>query len=119
MPAPGQGIIAAVARRNDSRIRSILSHVDHLPTRIEAEAERELARILEGGCKVPIGALASVHDNRIELRASILSIDGKERLEAKKTGDVKESLAVARGAAEELLAQGAKRIEEGWRTLYA
>ncbi|HZD12448.1 MAG TPA: hydroxymethylbilane synthase [Candidatus Binatus sp.] len=119
MPAPGQGIIAAVTRRNDSKIRSILSLVDHAPTRVEGETERELARILEGGCKVPIGALASVHDNRIELRTSILSIDGRERLETRETGDVKEALALARKAAEELLHQGAKQIEEGWRTLYA
>ncbi|HZY95082.1 MAG TPA: hydroxymethylbilane synthase [Candidatus Bathyarchaeia archaeon] len=119
MPAPGQGIIAAVAKRNDIRVRRILSKIDHSPTRVESDAERELARILEGGCKVPIGALAYVHDNRIELRTSILSIDGTEKLEARRTGDVKEALGLAREAAEELIAQGAKRVEEGWKTLYA
>lgn len=119
MPAPGQGIVAVVARQNDSRITKILKSVDHPTTRIEAEAERELVRILEGGCKVPIGALASVSGSLLSIMACILSLDGREKLQVKKEGDVNQALTLAREAAEDLLAKGAKKLEESWRQLYA
>lgn len=118
IPAPGQGTIATVARQDNKEVVDILKTMDHPPTRAEAEAERELVRILEGGCKVPIGGLAVARGDVLELRAVILSSDGKERLQAKKTGHVKDPLGLARDAGNDLLLQGAKRLEQGWRKLY-
>ncbi len=118
IPAPGQGTIATVARQGNGEVVDILKTIDHPPTRAEAEAERELVRILEGGCKVPIGGLAVARGDVLEMRAVILSSDGKERLEAKKTGHVKDRMGLARDVANDLLLQGAKRLEHGWRKLY-
>jgi len=55
----------------------------------------------------------------VELTAYVLSSDGKERLEARKSGTVKDVREVAQETANDLLAQGAKRLEAGWRTVYA
>ncbi len=118
LPAPGQGIVAAVARRDNRQVIELLRKIEHFPTRAEAESERELVRILEGGCKVPIGALASANGDRIRLVGCVLSADGKERLFTTKTGKVGDAVEVGQNAAENLIGQGAKRLEDGWRSLY-
>ena len=88
------------------------------PYSAEIEAERELVRILEGGCKVPVGALARARRDGIVMAACIFSIDGKEKLLAERSGRVKEGLVLAREIGEELIEKGAKKIEESWRTVY-
>jgi len=47
-----------------------------------------------------------------------LSNDGKTKLEAKKSGSIKEAAGLGREAAEELISRGAKKIEETWRGSY-
>jgi hydroxymethylbilane synthase len=118
-PAPGQGTLAVVARRSDSKLLAILEKVEHGPTRAEAMAERELVRVLEGGCKVPLGALASANREMVQLTGSIFSIDGKQRLVGKKVGPVDDAVIIGKSVGEELLEKGAKRIEETWRTAYS
>src|SRR5712691_6328870 len=119
MPAPGQGALAIVARRDNLKVIDILRSVEHPLTRAEIEAERELVRILEGGCKVPVGALARAHGDQMAIVACIFSIDGKEKLLAERSGNVQESRVLAREIGEELIEKGAKKIEASWRTVYA
>jgi len=118
MPAPGQGALAVVARRDNLKVIDILRSIEHPPTRAEIEAERELVRILEGGCKVPVGALARAHGDQIKIACSIFSIDGKEKLLAERSGRVQEGVVLAREMGGELIQRGAKKIEETWRTVY-
>jgi hydroxymethylbilane synthase len=118
MPAPGQGALAVVSRNDNLEVIDMLRSIEHPPTRAEIEAERELVRVLEGGCKVPVGALARAHGDRIMIAACIFSIDGKERLVAERSGDVKEGTVLAREIGKELIEKGAKKIEASWRTVY-
>jgi hydroxymethylbilane synthase len=118
MPAPGQGALAIVAKRDNLKVIDILRSLEDPRTRAEIEAERELVRILEGGCKVPVGALARAHGDGIVMAACIFSIDGKERLVAERSGNVRESTVLAREIGEELVEKGAKKIEASWRTVY-
>jgi len=118
MPAPGQGALAVVARGDNPKVIDLLGSIEHPPTRAEIEAERDLVRALEGGCKVPVGALARSDSNRIRIVACIFSIDGKEKLLAERTGRVRDGLVLAREMGEELIEKGAKRMEESWRTVY-
>ena len=115
MPAPGQGALAIVARRDNVKLIEALRSVEHLPTRAEVDAERELVRILEETSKVPVGGLASVRGDQIQVKACILSVDGKERLSAERSGTTRDGVRLAREIGEELLAKGAGRIGEGWR----
>ncbi len=118
MPAPGQGALAVVARQDDLKVIEVLRSIEHPPTRVEIEAEREIVRVLEGGCKVPVGAIARAHGDRIWVAASIFSIDGSERLLAERSGHVREAVVLAGEMGEELLKRGAKKIAETWRTVY-
>ena len=118
MPAPGQGILALVARHQDRQILELLQSIEDPSTRAQADAERELVKVLEGGCKVPIGALASTNRERLSVIGCILSKDGKTRLESRESGNIREGAKLGRIVAEELISKGAKKIEESWRGSY-
>jgi hydroxymethylbilane synthase len=118
LPAPGQGIIAAIARRDDERVLRILNAVDHPLTRAVAEAERELVRFLETGCKVPMGALATAEGESLRMKAAIFSADGKERITATLAGRVSDPQEVGRSVGERLVSQGAKGLERSWDEFY-
>ena len=118
MPAPGQGILALIARQDNRKVLELLQSIEDPPTRAQADAERELVNVLEGGCKVPIGALASSNRDSLYVTGCILSSDGKTRLESKKSGNIKEAVGLGREVAEELIAKGANKIEETWRGSY-
>ena len=60
LPAPAQGALALECRSDDTELVALLARLDHAPTRIAVEAERELMRLVEAGCAAPFGALAEI-----------------------------------------------------------
>ncbi|HEX2142844.1 MAG TPA: hydroxymethylbilane synthase, partial [Candidatus Limnocylindria bacterium] len=76
LPAPGQGAIALQVRAQDGSLIRRLARVDHEPTRVAVEAERNLLRAVGGGCLAPLGALGEVQDGRLRLRAVYETKDG-------------------------------------------
>ena len=58
LPAAGQGAIAVQIRSDDDEMRELLRPLHHAPTDVAVRAERAFLAALEGGCQVPIGALA-------------------------------------------------------------
>jgi hydroxymethylbilane synthase len=117
LPAPCQGTIAALARHDNEKAITMLRGIEHSTTRAEVEAERELVRVLQGACRVPVGALASSNGDTIQLTAYAMAANG-QRLETKRIGRTMERVEVARKAANDLLIQEVKRFEDGWRNLY-
>ena len=110
LPAAGQGTLGLEARENDPDNEPWVSGLDHLETRRAIEAERALLRRLEGGCQVPIGALAEVVDSQICLKGVIVSLDGQSLVRGEQSGvDPKE---VGVGLADDLLKHGGKDILE-------
>jgi hydroxymethylbilane synthase len=77
LPAATQGIIAIEIRDDDSRLRTLLAPINHRPTALCARAERALLETLNGDCRTPIAAMATLDGNRIALDAMVLSPDGK------------------------------------------
>ncbi|MHB8567600.1 MAG: hydroxymethylbilane synthase [Nitrososphaerales archaeon] len=67
LPAAGQGCLAIVVRRNDSRVKSIVSTIDDANTRSAVTAERAFSSALGGGCNTPIAALAIVRGKKLVL----------------------------------------------------
>ncbi len=118
LPAPGQGALGVEVRTDDADARRIVSAADHKPTRAAVEAERALLRRLEGGCRVPVGALATVEGNRLFLTATLAAVDGSHVIRGTRSGSVDEASVVGNDLAEELLANdvaapGAVRREFG------
>ena len=67
LPAPAQGALAVECRSDDAATLAMLATVDDPATRVAVQAERAFLRTLGGGCLTPIGALATVTGDRLEL----------------------------------------------------
>ena len=77
LPAAGQGAIAVQVRADDATTRALAEAMNDEPTMRAVLAERAFLSALEGGCQVPIGALAMpVAGGGGILHGMIASIDG-------------------------------------------
>ncbi|MFK7757656.1 MAG: hydroxymethylbilane synthase [Flavobacteriales bacterium] len=76
-PAPAQGIVGVFCLESNARCNEALPQINHRNTEICAYVERDLLKTLEGGCTAPIGALAQIVKRSVEVKASLLSEDGK------------------------------------------
>ena len=79
IPCAGQGIIAMQCRSNDFEIKELLEKINNPNSRICANTEREVLKILEGDCDTAIGALSKIDGDNIILSAELFSVDGKNR----------------------------------------
>jgi len=62
LPAIGQGAIGIETRRDDAAARALLAAIDHPPTHTCIRVERELLRLLDGDCKLPVAARATLDE---------------------------------------------------------
>lgn len=76
--AVGQGSIGIEIREDDTKTAKYVSILNDPDTFDCVTAERALLKQLEGGCQVPIGALARINDGMLDLVAIVASLDGKE-----------------------------------------
>ncbi len=78
LPAVGQGAIALEIRENDPETQRLIQPLHDAVTAAATLAERALLRRLEGGCQVPIAALAQINTSKSELvlEARVASEDG-------------------------------------------
>jgi hydroxymethylbilane synthase len=76
-PAPAQGIVGVFCLNKSKRLKTCLSEINDKNTEICAQVERDLLKELEGGCTAPIGAHARIVKRSVEVKASLLSVDGK------------------------------------------
>jgi hydroxymethylbilane synthase len=115
VPAPGQGAIAIVCRRDHTALAGMLQHIEDRHSRIAVLAERALIRKVEGGCRFPLGAVAITNDDKITLYASVFSADGKQSIHVKKVGRASKPEELGSSVANMLVKQGAMDLAEGWR----
>ena len=80
LPAVGQGALGVVTRAGDERIAALLADFHDPFTAACTAAERALLAALEGGCQVPIGALATVDDEGLTLHGLVADLDGERVL---------------------------------------
>lgn len=114
LPAVGQGSIAIEIVEHRTDIQELLSPLKHFETEQAVRAERALMRKLEGGCQVPIGALAQLENGQIVLRGMVASLDGIRLIKEEGIGTDPE--AVGMEVAERLVELGALTILAEIRT---
>ncbi len=78
-PCAGQGIIAIQCRENDQEIINILEKINDEQSRIIANAERKVLKILEGDCDTAVGVYAKISKDIVNIKAELFSVDGKQR----------------------------------------
>ncbi|MEQ8766914.1 MAG: hydroxymethylbilane synthase [Planctomycetota bacterium] len=88
LPAPGQGALGIETRSEDHETTAFAAVIECRVTRAATHAERELLRILEGGCRLPLGALATADGEKLTLRAVLAAPDGSVRIEKSADGTI-------------------------------
>ena len=89
IPAPAQGALMVVGRESDKKMISQLQSLNHVPTVLCVKAERDFLRTLQGGCSAPIGALASVDNDKIRCKGCLTDLDGKVHVEVEEVFETK------------------------------
>lgn len=113
LPAAGQGAIAVQVRADDAKTRAIIEKLNDGPTELATKAERGFLAALEGGCQVPIGALAVGS----ELHGFVSSVDGRQSLRGHIALDPKAPEASGQALAGQLRQKGAEKILAGLHRL--
>ena len=122
VPAPGQGIVAVEIRESDEEIGRVVKRISDASAEAALDAERAVIEMLGGGCQTPVGALATLvenreskvasHESRLELSviAVVVTLDGSRAVRAHATGDVANARLIGKAVGSQLLAEGAADI---------
>jgi hydroxymethylbilane synthase len=77
IPAIAQGILTIQTRDDNSLLAELMEQVNDPVSKTVAQIERGLLARYDGGCHLPIGALATHQANRWKLRAFVGGIRSK------------------------------------------
>lgn len=110
LPAVSQGAIAIQLRDGDTATARWVEPLDHPDTRLATTAERALLREVEGGCQVPLGAHATIHEGSMSLAATVADLDGGRAVTGDIEGAAADAVALGRGLADDLLSRGGADI---------
>ena len=117
VPAPGQGAIGIVCRKDNKEVLGILQKIEDKSTRYAIDAERSLIQYLNAGCRFPVGAIAipNLRTKRITLHASVFSADGSQSINLKKCDVISNAVKIGKELANDLLSRGAGDFAHEWR----
>ena len=109
-PAVGQGSVAVeVATNLDAELKATITQAcNHLETSLRLRAERAYLRVLEGGCSIPVFALANLSGDQLSLKGGIVSLDGKERISILVEGNANMPEKLGEELADRVFAAGGK-----------
>jgi hydroxymethylbilane synthase len=110
VPAPGQGIVAIEMRAGDARVQDAVARISDAAAFHALAAERALVEALGGGCQTPVGALASVDGDRLELVAAVVALDGSRVIRGRASAARAEAAALGASLGAQLIADGAGAI---------
>jgi hydroxymethylbilane synthase len=114
IPAPGQGAVAVQIRAHDEALASLLAPLNDETAAIETTAERALLGFLEGGCQVPVGALARRGPaGELHLIGLVASLDGRSTIRRDARAvvtSVEDAGALGEALARDMLDAGAREI---------
>ena len=110
VPAVGQGALGIEVLETNKIAREVLLPLHNENTYTAVIAERALLRTLEGGCQVPIGALANVKPNGLYLDAYVGTIDGSLAFRSSIRGSKSEPEKLGNQLASNFLKAGARKI---------
>ena len=106
LPAPAQGAIGIVCRADDAPLRARIAEINHESTLIAITAERAALEALDGSCRTPIAALATLAGNVLALRVAIFTPDGGRWLETTRSGAASDARRLGLEAGQELRDRG-------------
>lgn len=110
LPAVGQGVVAIETRETDDEVARLVGQLNHADTNVCITAERAFLRRLEGGCQVPIGAIAKVSGAEVTLEGFVGDLNGTVSFRETETGAAEDAAAIGVRLAERMISLGAAEI---------
>jgi hydroxymethylbilane synthase len=110
VPAPGQGIVATEIRMDDEGARAALRDIHDEAAGRALDAERALVAALNGGCQLPLGAIAGERDGALGMLAMVASLDGTRSVRYSMSGPLSDPEDLGRRLAAALAAEGAREL---------
>lgn len=103
LPAVAQGAVGVETREDDERAKAMLQPLHHELTHQAITAERAFLKVLDGSCRTPIAALATIApDGVLTLLGKVLSPDGKKIYETRRSGIATEASEIGSLAGQKL-----------------
>jgi hydroxymethylbilane synthase len=105
--APGQGALGVECRSDDVERIELLARIEHKESRLRVDAERSFLRVLEGGCKLPIGVYTEVNGTNLKLVGETYEIIDSQRPKSKRLeieGSLEDAVELGRKLAEQIKA---------------
>ena len=109
-PAVGQGAVGIECRTDDTDLCTLLASITDPPTFSSVTAERSLLSTLRAGCHAPLGVKTHIDQNRIQLEAVVLPLDGHRRWMATASSNISEAQSLGQHVAQLLRDQGVDRV---------
>jgi hydroxymethylbilane synthase len=110
LPAVGQGALGIETRSGDAQVVEAVATLDHAETRACVTAERAVLRALQGGCQIPLGALAHIRGDRLHLEAAVFSPRGSEHVQSSDDGPAADADGIGKRLGAALIEAGAGNI---------
>jgi hydroxymethylbilane synthase len=107
LPDPGQGALALEGRSDDHELARIVAGINDLAVWQRVTAERAFLSRLGGGCRAPIGALATIDGPNLKLTGMVANPLGRGIVRGVLEGPSSAPEATGLSLAEELLYRGA------------
>lgn len=111
-PAVGQGSVTVEISDNlaAEKVSLISRAINHKDTEMRLLAERAFLRKMNGGCSIPVYALAVLENDILVLTGGIISLDGQEMIREKVTGPISDAVSLGEALGDCVLEKGGARI---------
>lgn len=110
LPAVAQGAIGIEIREDDGVTAQLLEPLRHRETEITVGAERGFLIELDGSCRTPLAAHATLTGDVVNLECLALSRDGVDRFEDSRSGPPDQAEELGREAGHEIAEQAGDKL---------
>ncbi|MFN3504685.1 MAG: hydroxymethylbilane synthase [Caldimicrobium sp.] len=110
IPAVGQGALGIEIRKDDTKVKEILQVLHSDKTASAVKAERSFLKTVEGGCQVPLGALAYFVNGKLAITGFISDLEGERFYRETLEGVPEEAEKLGEALARKLLSLGGEQI---------
>jgi hydroxymethylbilane synthase len=110
LPAIGQGALGIETKMDDKEVEDQIQFLNDPDSRIAISAERAFLKKLEGGCQVPIAALAKIVGMVLLIEGLVGTVNGKRLIRGHLEGPLEKAESLGIQLAESLLEAGAREI---------
>jgi|TARA_B110000014_G_C20115894_1_gene589332 hydroxymethylbilane synthase len=110
IPAVGQGALGIEILESNTELLNLIAPLNNDITSRCVLAERTVSRSLAGSCTAPLGAYASIRENKIYMHGFVATPDGSQIIFSETNGPSDSPEDVGKKLSQLLIAQGAKKI---------